>query len=129
MLNNQKHLFQLREGIHYLNCAYKAPLLRSSEEAAVNALIRLRNPADLVPSDFFKEGEEAKKLFAQLIHCKPSEVAFIPATSYGLASVLKNIQAPKTKKNVLVLKDEFPSDYFAVQRWCEENNCYLKSVV
>ena len=28
----QKHLFQIPDGIHYLNCAYMSPLLKSVEE-------------------------------------------------------------------------------------------------
>ena len=47
MISCQKHLFNLKPNNHYLNCAYKAPLLKTAEEAAIRALIKERNPADL----------------------------------------------------------------------------------
>ena len=55
MIKNQRHLFNLRKDIRYLNCAYKAPLLKSVEEAAIKALARDRNPSDIIPLDFFEE--------------------------------------------------------------------------
>ena len=48
-MQSQKHLFSLRKDAHYLNCAYRAPLLKATEMAAVHALHRDRNPMDLVP--------------------------------------------------------------------------------
>ena len=86
-MENQKHLFSLREGVHYLNCAYKAPLLKSAEEAAHQELIKMRTPEDLLPADYFDDVEKARELFAQLVHCDASEVAIVPSTSYAFTSV------------------------------------------
>ena len=42
MLKCQKDLFNLDSEATYLNCAYKAPLLKEAEKAAINALIKPR---------------------------------------------------------------------------------------
>ena len=59
-MNCQKHLFSLNEDVHYLNCAYKAPLLKSAEKAATNALIKDRNPFNLKVDDFFSDVNKVK---------------------------------------------------------------------
>lgn len=127
MLSNQKHLFNLRPGVHYLNNAYKAPLLKASEAAAIHALARTRNPVDLPPEAFFEEVEVTKRLFAQLINADSASVAMIPSVSYGMASALKNIAAKKGQK-ALTIQDEFPSGYFALKRWCEQQEVALEVI-
>lgn len=127
MLKCQKHLFQLEEDIHYLNCAYKAPLLRTAEEAAIKALVKMRNPIHLIPSDYFDEAEEARRLFGEIVNCHASEVAIVPSTSYAFSSVLKNIN-PGKGYHALTIENEFPSDYFSIRRWCDENEAELKII-
>lgn len=126
-MESQKQAFNLREGIHYLNCAYKAPLLKSAEEAAIKALIKERNPIDISQDDFFEEAVEVRELFGKLVHCKAENVALIPSTSYGFASVLGNVKAKPNGKAITV-KREFPSAYFSLKRWCTENNNRLQII-
>lgn len=114
----QKHLFSLRSNVHYLNCASKAPLLKSAENAAMKALIREQNPVDISVADFFSEVDVVKKYFANLVHCHAQQVALIPSSSYGFSSVVHNISAKKDG-HVLVMKEEFPSGFFALKRWCD----------
>ncbi len=40
----QKHLFQLPEGIHYLNCGYMSPLMKSVEEKGIDGMRRKEIP-------------------------------------------------------------------------------------
>jgi len=126
-MDNQKHLFSLRNDIHYLNCAYKSPLLKSSEERGIRALIRDRNPSDIIADDFFNEAEEVRRKFSQIVNCKPSNVAIIPSVSYGLGSVLKNIKY-KSGQHFMAVEDEFPSGYFSIKRWCDDNGAELKII-
>ncbi|MEZ4722554.1 MAG: hypothetical protein R2813_11835 [Flavobacteriales bacterium] len=114
----QSHLFSLRQGTHYLNCAYKAPLLKSAEAAALQALERERNPQDYNSQSFFEGVGDARDLFAGLVHCHPSQVALISSVSYGLASVFRNVPYRKGQHAIVVDK-EFPSGYMAVKRWCD----------
>ncbi|MCB9235575.1 MAG: aminotransferase class V-fold PLP-dependent enzyme [Bacteroidia bacterium] len=123
----QKDLFSLREGVHYLNCAYKAPLLKSAEEACLQALIRERNPVDISPNDFFATAGKVREAFGQIVNCAGSQVAILPSTSYGFASVLNNLPG-KPGGHALTVEDEFPSGYFALERWAREHENELKVV-
>ncbi|MCB0762548.1 MAG: aminotransferase class V-fold PLP-dependent enzyme [Flavobacteriales bacterium] len=126
-MNSQKHLFSLQEGIHYLNCAYKAPLLKKGEEACAKSLIASRNPFNLSVDDFFDTTEEIKRQFGQLIHADAGDVVLVSSTSYAFTSVLNNTPA-KPHGHALTLEHEFPSGYYSLSRWCEEHSQNLKSV-
>src|SRR5258705_6812564 len=91
MMRSQKHLFQLPEDIHFLNCAYMSPLLYSSELAGIKGMQQKRNPFLIKPDDFFREAEEAKIKFGQLVNCENSQVAIIPSVSYGINCAVSNI--------------------------------------
>jgi len=123
----QKHLFDLHPDVHYLNNAYKGPLLKSAETAAIHALQRGRNPSDMKIGDFFDLVEEVKTLYGEIVNCHPDQVAVIPSTSYGFATALNNIKA-KPNGNAITVKDEFPSDFFALKKWCEQHNNHLEIV-
>lgn len=127
MLDDQRHLFNLRDGVHYLNCAYKSPLLRAGEEAAQKALVRERNPVEISTADFFTEVSETRAAFGRLVNCKPERVALVPSTSYAMATALKNVEC-EAGKHAVVVENEFPSGYFAVQRWCEIHQAEMKVV-
>ncbi|MBL4650311.1 MAG: hypothetical protein JKY03_11315 [Aureispira sp.] len=118
-MNSQKHLFSLDPEVHYLNCASKSPLLKTAENAAIQALIRARNPMKILANHFYDEAEEVRKSFGTIVNCAAGKVALIPSSSYGFSSVLKNV-LPKKKGRAIVLEEEFPSGYFAAKRWCEE---------
>jgi len=119
-MNSQKHLFSLDSDVHYLNCASKSPLLKTAETAAVDALIKARNPIKISVNDLFDEVEEVRKLFGAIVNCAANRVALIPSSSYGFSSVLKNV-LPKKNGTAIILDEEFPSGYFAIKRWCREH--------
>ncbi len=126
-MKNQKHLFQLPEDIHYLNAAYMSPLLKSVEEAGIAALIQKRNPAKFQPTDFFDPAEKLKKNFGKLINSPSEQVAIIPSASYGLKTAINNL--PTDNGNTaLIISEEFPSGYYALERWCRENNKNLQTI-
>ncbi len=126
-MNSQKHLFQLPEDIHYLNCGYMSPLLKSVEEAGIMGIQRKRNPSAITSGDFFNESERLRERFAQLINCNADRVAVIPSTSYGLQNALNNIPG-NSGKFAITVADEFPSDYYAIRKWCHVNNKELKII-
>jgi hypothetical protein len=101
-MNSQKHLFSLDPAVHYLNCASKSPLLKTAENAAIEALIRGRNPMEISVNDFFDEAEEVRKSVGTIVNCGANNVALIPSSSYGFSSVLKNTW-PKKKGTAIVL--------------------------
>ena len=127
LLQQQRELFNLPEGLHYLNGAYMSPLLKSVEAAGISGMIRKRNPASIDPLDFFSEAELLKTEFGKLINASAEQVAIIPSASYGLNTAISNL--PNDNGNeALILSAEFPSAYYALERWCRENNKRLKIV-
>ncbi len=127
MLNCQKSLFQLDPEVAYLNNAYRGPMLKTSEEAAISDLRKMRNPFSMVAEDFFTTVNSVKKLFSEMVGAKDHEIALIPSTSYGFACALSNWNHAKGKKAITV-RDEFPSGYFSLKRWAEENGSELQIV-
>lgn len=126
-MNSQKEFFSLNEGHHYFNCASKAPLLKAAERAGLKAINRERNPFEIETEDFFNTTQLAKKEFATLINSQWHQIAIIPSVSYGLATALNNI-GHKEKGNAITMEEEFPSGYYALERWCKENENILKVV-
>jgi len=127
MLSCQKDKFSLHNDIHYFNNARKGPLLKSSEEAALKSLIKQRNPSDFPNSGFFDETDMVRDMFGKLVNCNADNVVIIPAVSYGFASVLNNTPSKKNG-HAITLADEFPSGYFALEKWCNTNENELKII-
>lgn len=69
----QKQLFQLPDDIHYLNCGYMSPLLKSVEEKGIKGMRRKRNPASVRPEDFFKDVKLVREKFAEMVNCASSK--------------------------------------------------------
>ena len=116
----QKHLFSLRPDEHYLNCAYKAPLLKSAEAACIEALHRERNPMDITSATTFAEMPLVRKYFGELIHAGADQIAIVPSATYGFSSILHNTPAKKNG-NAVTVAGEFPSGYFELEKWCRQN--------
>ena len=90
MLSCQRYRFQLPPHVHYLNCAYMAPLAREVEEAGLRGMARRRDPSKIVADDFFAETDALRERFARLIGSSdPQRVAIIPAVSYGIATAAR----------------------------------------
>lgn len=126
-MSPQKHLFQLPEEGHYLNCAYMSPLLKTVEEAGIAGMQRKRNPAVIRQEDFFKEAETVRAKFGQLVNGHPSQVAIIPAASYGLQSAISNIP-PGIGTHAITVSEEFPSDYYSLKSWCAKHGKDLVAI-
>ncbi len=124
-MENQKHLFQLDSGVHYLNCAYMSPLLKSVEEAGIEGIVRKRNPFLIKPIHFFETAQITKQNIGKLINSSSDNIAIIPSASYGLSSAVTNLPLLNGNK-ALVVGNEFPSGYNAIKRWCES---YKKELV
>ena len=123
----QKHLFQIPEGIHYLNCAYMSPLLKSVEEKGIEGMRMKRNPIAIKSTDFFTGIVGVREKFGEMVNCSPAQVAFMPSVSYGMNSVITNIPF-KAGQHALTISEEFPSCYYSAQRWCSSHGAELKVV-
>lgn len=120
-------LFSLHDDVHYLNNAYKAPLLKSAEAAGIEMLVKQRNPQYLQAEDFFQGIDAVSERFGRLIHAPSDHIALVPSVSYGFANALNNISCA-SGQHAMTIADEFPSGYFALDRWCKRHNAQLKVI-
>jgi selenocysteine lyase/cysteine desulfurase len=120
--------FALPDGVHYLNCAYMAPLARAVRTAGIAGIDRRAAPHLIRPADFFDESDQIRCLFSRLVNAAdPNRVAIIPSVSYGLATVARN--APVSRgQSIVVLEEQFPSNVYAWRRLCAERGAELKVV-
>ena len=115
------------EGIHYLNCAYMSPLLKSVEEKGIEGMQHKRNPVSIRPSDFFTGVVGVRQKFARMVHAEPEQIAVMPAVSYGMNSVIRNI-GYKPGQHALTISEEFPSCYYTAKRWCKDHGEDLRVI-
>ena len=64
MLSNQRHLFDMPESIHYLNCAVASPLLKPSAEAGLESVKRKPRPWKLDSAGFFSDTQGLSQALA-----------------------------------------------------------------
>lgn len=127
VLGNQRNLFEIPEGIAYLNCAYMSPLPRAAREAGEAALARKAHPWEITPRDFFDEAETARSLFAELVGGEPEGVAIIPSVSYGIGVAAANI-ALRGDQTIVVLEDQFPSNVYPWRDLAERTGATIVTV-
>lgn len=106
-----RHLFEIPEDRHYLNCAYMAPSLKVVSEAGRLGVLRKERPWEITPRHFFEESDRVRSLFAQLIEAQPEDVALIPSVSYGIGIAAKNL-VKADNRAVMVLEEQFPSNIY-----------------
>lgn len=127
-MTDQRYLFSLPEDIHFINCAYMSPLLKSVEHAGIEAIYLKRNPVLIPPVSFFTLTEIIKEKYAQLVNAPDfRQIAMINAASYGMATAIKN--APDNRRHKAVtIAEEFPSTVYSLRRWCKTHNAKLEMV-
>ena len=127
-LQNQKQLFNITEGIHYLNSAAISASSKSVEAAGIKAVKEKSKPYLIPVDDFFDPVIQLKKLFAQLIDADDyNRIANIPSASYGLSTVANNIKLNKDDEIVLI-GEQFPSNYYVWEKLAKKYDANLKIV-
>lgn len=128
MITNQKLHFNLPDGLTYLNCAYMSPLMKQVEKVGIQALSKKANPASIGPDDFFLDTDRLRVQFSKLIGAVESNRSvIIPSVSYGMANVMRNIHLDQGE-NIIVVGEQFPSNYYPWSRLCVEKKGELKVV-
>lgn len=126
-LADQRATFEVDDEVAYFNTANLSPLLRSVRAAGEEALARRAKPWTISSPDWFTDVEELRSGFARLIGATADDVALVPATSYGLAVAARNLTAGPGDR-VLVLDQEFPSNYYTWQRFAQRTGRELHVV-
>ena len=128
MLSCQKHLFDLDSDVHYINGAYMSPMSKAVEAAGLAAISLKTKPYNVSPDDFFTNVEHLKTLFAKIIHAHaPKRIAIIPAASYGIATVAKNLKT-QGGQNIVVAEAQFPSNIYTWRELAKEKDLTIKTV-
>jgi len=127
MIPCQRHLFDIPDDVAYLNCAYMSPLMRSAVDAGTAALARKAHPWEITPDKFFTGSDEFRATAAQVLGCSADDVAIVPSASYGIATAARNLPVKKGQ-SILVLAEQFPSNYYPWQRLAEGTGGRLKIV-
>ena len=127
MIACQRHLFDIPENVAYLNCAYMSPLMRAAVEAGSAGLASKEHPWEITPEKFFSGAEEFRTTAALLLDASADCVAIISSASYGIATAALNL-ALRKGQNILVLEEQFPSNYYPWTRLAEDRGARLKIV-
>lgn len=126
---SQRHLFPEAAVAGYLNGASRSPQLKSVAAAAHHALWWREENAGMPIPAFFSTVDAVKAAFAKLINCpEPGRVALIPAASYGVATVAKNLPL-SAGQNIIVVQDQFPSNYYSWAEKCKAVGAELRIVL
>ncbi len=127
MLSCQRHLFDIADDVAYLNCAYLSPLMKSAHDAGAKGLARKAHPWELTPDKFFTGSDAFRATAARLLDCSADCVAIVPSASYGIATAARNLPSKKGQA-ILVLAEQFPSNYYPWRRLAEDTGATLKVV-
>jgi len=127
MIPCQRHLFDIPDDVAYLNCAYMSPLMKPVVEAGHAGLARKQHPWEITPDKFFSGAEEFRATAGRLINASADCVAIVPSASYGIATAAHNLSLGKGQ-SVLLLDEQFPSNYYPWQRLVEKQGGALKIV-
>jgi selenocysteine lyase/cysteine desulfurase len=123
----QRHLFDIPDDVTYLNCAYMSPLMKPAVEAGNAGLARKQHPWELTADKFFTGSDDFRAAAAPLLDSPPDCIAIVPSASYGMATAARNLPVHQGQA-ILVLDEQFPSNYYPWQRLAERNGASLKIV-
>ena len=110
----QRHRFAIPEEVHYLNCAYMAPLSHDVSAAMVEGARLKEQPWNFKPADFFRVTEQFRERAARLARVEGDCIAVVPSVSYALAVAAKNLRLDAVQ-TVVTLGDQFPSNVYVWQ--------------
>ena len=129
-LPSQRALFDVQPDVAYFNCAYNSPQLNSTRERLVASVARKSHPWERTPDDFFADAELIRSLAASALGGEAEGYAIVPAASYGLSMAARALQTKLGPGDrILVLDEEFPSNYYPWQRVAGETGAVVDVVV
>ena len=111
LIPSQRSLFDIPEEITYLNCAYMSPLMTKVTEAGFDGINQKKQPWLLTIDDFFTGPDSIRAKCARMIGANPTDIALVPAASYGIATATKNLPV-EPGQEIIVLEDQFPSNIY-----------------
>ena len=123
-----RELFEIPEGVTYLNCANMAPRLRSVTQAGIDTVRATATPWELSNLEWFERPEHLRRLAAQVMGADADGVALIPSASYGIATAAANLQL-SPGQTIIVLDRQFPSNVYAWRELAKRKNARVITVL
>ncbi|MFL0355409.1 aminotransferase class V-fold PLP-dependent enzyme [Erythrobacter sp. GH1-10] len=111
MIDCQRERFSIPEEVHYLNCAYMAPLSHGVVQAMEEAARLKATPWEFAPVDFFTVCEHFRERAARVADVAVDSLAIVPSVSYALAVAARNLPV-SAGQNIVTLADQFPSNIY-----------------
>ncbi len=127
MLSSQRDLFEIPEDITYLNCAYISPQLRSVSAAGLESVKLKAAPWRITSEYWFTNAKTLREIAAKVIGAEKESIAIIPSVSYGIAVAAANVRVERGQR-VVLLHEEFPSNYYAWRELARERGASVKIV-
>ncbi len=129
VLQSQRDLFDIPEHVAYFNCAYYSPQLNESRDRLRAGADSKSHPWERTPDDFFRDPESIRELAAAIFGGRADGYAVVPAASYGLSAAARAIEPHlRSGDRILVIEDEFPSNYLPWKRTAEESSAAVAIV-
>ncbi len=121
VLSPQRDLFDIPADVAYFNCAYYSPQLNRSRDRLVEAAAAKSHPWERTAPDFFADGNEIRRLAAATLGGDAGGYAIVPAASYGIGVAAQALRGRVSSgERILVLEEQFPSNYYAWLRLAGE---------
>ena len=126
-IEKAKDLFEIPEGVTYLNCANMAPQLRSITRIGIDAVRAKTTPWRLSAPEWFSGAEELRNIAARLLGSDSEGIALVPGVSYGIATAAANVPLSPGQAIVL-LHQEFPSNVYAWRELARKKGGHIVTV-
>jgi selenocysteine lyase/cysteine desulfurase len=127
MIANQRHLFDIPEGVTYFNSAARSPLLRASIAAGEAGITRKAQPWAVDPRTVPDEAETLRRLFAGLIGATADDIAIVSSTSFGAAVAARNLPVG-AGQTIVVPEAPFPSHHLVWQDIAADHGARLETI-
>lgn len=114
-LGLQKHLFDLPDGVVYMNCAAQGPAPLAARDAGRRAVDRKARPWEPERQKLGAEMARARALFAGFVGATAQDIALTGATSYAMAVAAANVRI-EPGRTIVMIEGQFPSNYYIWQR-------------
>jgi selenocysteine lyase/cysteine desulfurase len=126
--HSPRDLFAITDAVTYVNSASLGPRLHAVNAAGHAAVARMAAPWTIRATDWFDDARVLRASFAALIGAAAECVALVPSVSYGIAVAARNIPVA-AGDNIVVIDQEYPSNFYSWQRLARERGAEIRRVV
>jgi selenocysteine lyase/cysteine desulfurase len=120
-------LFEIPDGITYLNCSYMSPQLKSVTAAGLDAVHIKAAPWTLDGTSEFSSAEELRALAGRVLGTGADSVALVPAVSYGMAIAAANVKI-NAGDSIVLLAQDFPSNVYTWREAARKHSAHIVTV-